>query len=268
MEMATTQPQPTNPEIEPMGLAGRLYNFFLGSTSKAVQSLRDRASWKDWLIPLLITFAVTAAVGKITEDIVLSEVRQMIEANPNLTEEQIEMALDRMEQQREKWSSPPRQALAYVISLAVMGVITAIVGGVVLFITNVVLGGEARFVHAFSLAAWGSWLVHLKTNASTTMIGIFPAIVKTPLILAKGSTDVTTSLAILWSGSKASIVYQLLSKVDIFNIWLLAVMSVGIATLVKVETKKAAVWVVGLWLVVAVLGAVITSFLMKMQGVA
>lgn len=268
MESTTQQPPEVSPEIAEISLAGRLYNFFLGSPSKAAESLLVRASWKDWLIPLLITFAVTVTVGKLTQDIVLSEVRQMLESNPKLTEEQVQMALDRMEQQREKWSSPPRQILAYLISLAVMGIITAIVGGVVLFITNVVLGGEAKFVHAFSLAAWGSWLVHMATSSSTTMIGLFPAIVKTPLILAKGSTDVTTSLAILWSGSKASIVYQLLSKVDIFNIWLLAVMSVGIATLARVETKKAAVWVVGLWLVVAVLGAVITSFLLKLQGVA
>jgi len=251
---------------EEMGLAGRLYNFFLGSTSSAVASLRARVRWTDWFVPILVTFVVTAAVGRVTRDIVVSEVKERLRSNPALTEEQIQQAIDRMEQQQEKWSRPHMQVLAYLISFVVVFAITAIVGGIVLFITDVILGGEARYVHALSLAAWGSWLVHMGTGGGVTLIGLFPALVKTPLILAKGSTDVTTSLAILWSGSKASFVYQLLSKVDIFNIWLLAVMSVGIAVLAKVETKRAAVWVVGLWAIVAVLSAAASAFLLKVQG--
>jgi|GEM_PF-1181141 hypothetical protein len=256
------------PEAEHMGLASRLYNFFLGSPAKAAASLRAQTRWTDWLIPLFVTFLVTAASGKLTQDIVYSEVKQRLQSSTKLTEEQIQTALDRMEEQRAKWSSPGRQALGYLLSFAVIVAVTAIVAGAVLFITNVILGGEARFGQALALASWGSWLVHMSSGGGTTLIGLFPGIVKTPLILAKGSTDVTTSLAVLWSGSKAAFLYHLLGKIDIFNIWLLAVMTIGVATLAKANTKKTAYWVVGLWSIVAILSAFLSSLLLKMQGVS
>ncbi|MDZ7372365.1 MAG: YIP1 family protein [candidate division KSB1 bacterium] len=254
--------------VSEMGLGGRLYNFFFGSPSKAAAALQLRARWTDWLIPVLVTFVVTAFAGKLTQDIVYNEMRQRLQSSTKLTEEQVKVALDRMEQQREKWTSPGRQAVAYALSFAVILAITAIVGGVVLFITNVILGGEVKYVQGLSLAAWGSWLVHMTSAGSTTLVGLFPGIVKVPLILAKGSTDVTTSLALLWPGSKAAFLYHLLSKVDVFNIWLLAVMTAGIATLARANIRKTAYWVVGLWSILAVLSALVTSLLMKLQGIS
>ena len=261
------EPVSAGAESVEMGTGARLYNFFLGSPTRAVESLRARVRWTDWVVPLLVTFIVTSISGRLTKDIVLSEIKDRIRSSTVLTDEQVSTALERIEQQQEKYERPGYMILGYGISLVGLLLITAVVGGVILFITNVILGGEAQFLHAFSLAAWGSWLTQFKAGAA--IMGLFPGLVKTPLILAKGSTDVATSLAVLLPESmKARFLYQFADKFDIFTIWQLALMSMGVAVLARVTTRKAAAWVVGLWLIVAILGSLISTFLMRAQGLA
>ncbi|HFE53521.1 MAG TPA: hypothetical protein ENK07_08755 [Bacteroidetes bacterium] len=249
-------------QVYQMGLAARLANFFLGSTSKAVGALKERASWQDWVIPILVTFLVTAAFGRLTKDIVITEVKQKIATSTKLTEEQQKMILDRIEQQQEVADKPTYLLRGYAISLVSILVVTVVVAGILMFLINVVLGGNARFIHALALASWGSWLAHLTQGPGTLLIGLFPAILKTPLILAKGTTDVATSLAVLLpAGMKGQFLYALATKVDLFNLWQLGVMSVGVAVLAGTSTKKAAGWVVGTWVVWAILASALAALL-------
>ena len=249
-------------EVYQMGLVARLANFFLGSTSKAVQALKAKTRWQDWVIPILITFLVTVGFGQLTKNIVISEVKQKIATSTRLTEEQQKMILDRMEQQQELAKKPTYLLRGYAISLVSILLVTVIVGGILLFLINVVLGGNTRFVQALALASWGSWLAHLTQGPGTLLIGLFPAVVKAPLILSKGTTDVVTSLAVLLPTSmKGQFLYALATKIDLFNIWQLAVMSVGVAVLAGTSTKKAAGWVVGTWVLWAVLASALAALL-------
>jgi len=91
---------------------------------------------------------------------------------------------------------------------------------------------------------------------------VLGSIVTTLIILAMGSMYATPGLALLISGfDPANKVHVLLSSVNIFSIWYLAVLSIGVGKLFGGSTGKAAVWVVGLWIVWTLLTTFVLTFL-------
>ncbi len=97
-------------------------------------------------------------------------------------------------------------------------------------------------------------------DALLSLVGMIALIIKTVLIMAKGTTSgVTTSLAAFLPipslGSAPSILHRLLSKFDIFTIWEMILWIIGISVMYRFTTKKSAVligiiW--GCWVVVSV----------------
>jgi hypothetical protein len=49
--------------------------------------------------------------------------------------------------------------------------------------------------------------------------------------------------------------------VNVFTIWYLAVLSIGLGKLANVKTGKAAIWVFGLWIVWTLLTTFVLTFL-------
>jgi fatty acid desaturase len=59
--------------------------------------------------------------------------------------------------------------------------------------------------------------------------------------------------------ARKTFLYQLLSKVDIFWIWWLAVYSIGLAVIYKMKTQKMAMAVAAVYLIYAVAAAALTA---------
>jgi hypothetical protein len=77
---------------------------------------------------------------------------------------------------------------------------------------------------------------------------VLGSIVTLLVMLAMGSLYATPGLALLISGfDPSNKVHLLLSAVNIFSIWYLAVLSIGVGKVFGGTTGKAGVWVVGLW---------------------
>jgi len=99
-------------------------------------------------------------------------------------------------------------------------------------------------------------------GASTMINGVLGTIVTMLLMLAVGSLYATPGLALLISGfDPNNKVHLLLASINIFSLWYLGVLSVGLGKLFGVTTGKTAVWVVGLWIVWTLLTTFVLTFL-------
>jgi len=88
----------------------------------------------------------------------------------------------------------------------------------------------------------------------STVILALGGLIKIPLVLAKGSIDVRTSLAVLApSVDLRSPVVVVLGSFDIFSIWQVVALCFGFGVLSGFGTKKSAGIVVGLWVILVVL---------------
>jgi len=217
-----------------MNPAARLINIFI-SPRETFESLKD-SKWA-WIIPVLLIFILSQAVYPVIKDIVIEDQIYKMENNrfiENLPESQKEEIL---ENTRESMENPPlwQYAIGFVGSFAMM----LIGGAFLLLIASVILGGETNFWNMVNVYAYAA------------MVGIPETLIKTFLIKSAGTTDVRTSLAILLpSNENTSFIYFFLNKIDIFSIWMLVLLIIGIHVNVPNTSKNsAAIWVVVFWLV-------------------
>lgn len=145
-------------------------------------------------------------------------------------------------------------AIPVVSALAIVGYIF-IVAALLLFITNVVLGGATTYKR---MAA---------AQAHIWMVTIAAGLVRVPLILSQQDIQVQTSLAaFLPQSDSATFLYQALARFDLFTLWILGLSVVSVAVLGKMPTRKAAGGVVGGWLLLAVVWTPIAVFLARRSG--
>jgi hypothetical protein len=129
-------------------------------------------------------------------------------------------------------------------------VVIAVVALALLFVGNVILGGESTFKRLFAMYTW------------TSLIGVLATIVKVPLMLSRGTVNVQTSLAsFLDPGKKGTFLYQLLARTDVFSLWQLVLVCIGMAVIYRFTVKKAATGVVALYVVYAIAAAAIIAAL-------
>ncbi|MCH8288762.1 MAG: hypothetical protein IID12_06615 [Candidatus Marinimicrobia bacterium] len=117
--------------------------------------------------------------------------------------------------------------------------------GIFFFGGNIILGGTTDFRTMFSL------------NVYVGVIGSLGLLLKLPLIIAKGSTDILTNLAILMPADMdETILYKLLNMIDVVLIWQTVLLAMGFVIIYDWQQKKANRLVTGIWvLVITVYGA-------------
>ena len=123
---------------------------------------------------------------------------------------------------------------------------------VVMLIAAAVLKGVA------SVAGGGvGFRKMLAFYAYASLIGVLGVLIKMPLVLAKGTIDVRTSVAAFFPSIPFdSPIGVLLNNFDIFSIWTVVAVVIGYHVLTEIGMKKSAAIVVALWGVVVVVGVV------------
>ena len=121
------------------------------------------------------------------------------------------------------------------------------------------MSGDTTFKKIFSAVAWSS------------LIGLVGTILKTLLILSRGSTQgVATSLAILLPtpglGQSKSVTYRLLERFDLFTVWTLFLWIIALAVLNRFSAKKSAILIGSLWAVYIVLIVALGDLFSGMTG--
>ncbi len=216
------------PEEKPMGGASKVINIFF-EPRKVFESLKIKPTW---LIPFIIVALLGIGFFYYTYPFIMAQQVEKIQENEKIPEEQKERIIEKMTEK----DHPPIWQLA----IAPVGTLVSVVvvAAVLFFVFNVLLGGDSSFRRVFSVYTYSS------------LIAIPAMIVKFPLIMMKGNLNVQTSLALLLSiNQKDTFLYNVLSGFDIFTIWQVILISMGLGILYKYSTKKAFTAVFILWII-------------------
>jgi hypothetical protein len=229
------------PEEKPMGGAAKVLNLFF-EPKKVFESLRIKPTW---LVPFIIIALLGIGFFYTTYPYIMNQQVERIRDNDKIPQDQKQTIIDKMTES----SHPP----LWQLPLAPIGTIFVfvILAAILFFVFNVILGGDSSFRRVFSIYCYSN------------LIAIPSMIVKLPLIMLKKDIGVQTSLALLLSAeSKETFLYRVFSGFDIFTLWAVILISIGMGVLYRYTTKKSFTIVFVLW----VLLILITSGLSGLFG--
>jgi len=225
-----------------MGLIQRIIGIFT-SPGQAFESIRTKPNW---LVPTILIIAIALASVAVLSPVLKKEQmtrqQEMMEKR-GMSQEQIDMAVE----QGQKWMS-------YTLypSVIIWTLISFLVGAAVwLFVSNTILGGQSAYKQMFAVTAYSS------------LIDVLGGLIKMPIMLSKETANVHFSIATFMSESaKDTFLYKLLSHFELFTIWSIIVLCIGIAVVGRFKVDKVWPWVA----VIFLLWYAVTSALGGMLG--
>jgi hypothetical protein len=212
------------------GFLTKLWNVFANPR----RTFENIGSGHEWIVLWLIIGAVSLAgyfpIKDIVKDSQMEQVEAQLDKNPSVTPEQRQQILDSM---AENFENPAWALLAPVFQLVAM----LFVAAVLLFLANIVLGGNTKFLPMLNAYAW------------TGMLTILGTLVVVPLIMAKGSMDVSLGLGVLASPDTGPFMKKLLTSFELFGLWQVWLSSVAVSVLGKAPAGKSFAAVFVCWFV-------------------
>jgi len=225
-----------------MSIITNIVNVFI-APSKVFNSVKE-FDWKKAIVPLLI-LAILGVISYFFIKDMLMDYQyeaglEKIESMSRLSEEQKQVAISRMDSQMEGgvqsiigWVA---SALGGPITVFFMALIALVVG-------NTLMGGSAKYGQLLNITAWAF------------MINILEMIVKIPLMLSKWTVEVYTGLGVLGIGESGSFINSLLAGIDIFAIWRIILIAIGMGVIYNKKTQPYAVGMLIAWFVLKLIGA-------------
>jgi hypothetical protein len=218
------------------------------SPRKAFEAVAHRPAW---VAPLILLAVLTAATSYIAGPVSEEYMAQRIEESETMSEDAKQQALERMGRESSMIMKVGRIAGSGIFG----GITILILGGVLLFINNLILGGSARFVQMFAAAAYLS------------LVWIPSWIVKIPLMLIQRTIHVVIGpAALLPPEMEGSLTWALLARLDLFGIWEVILACVALSAIGGYTAKRASAAVVPMWIIYGILVAVVTWFGMSQIG--
>ena len=240
-----SSPDTAIPEGPQMGMMARFVATYF-SPRRAFSTVRRN---HEWLLVVLLLTIVGLGSFQLTKDIIQDE------AAANLDERLAEANLPEAQKQEIKENAMAQigNPLWQLLTPIYFVVKIVVVAAILLFLGNIIMGGQANFLHLLNM------------YALTSLIEIPDTIIKVPLIISKGSMKVQTSLALLLSPeSDKSFLFNVLARFDLFGLWQLALVMIGMSVLCRTSTAKS-FWTVGLaWLIWAVAWGGLQTVLAKL----
>lgn len=228
---------------EEMSTLQKIWRIFT-EPSKTFTVLSKKPSW---FVPVAIVLVVGIISGFITYPLQIQLQINAIQEMDRFSAEQKQEIIDRVEEQANR---PGPRILRSVIQPVLL--IFFMVFGAAVFLWfggNLLFGGDVSFKKVLSVYSYSTLV---------GVMGIPATIVKVPLMMVKKSMLVQTSLAaVLPSADLKSILFHSLSRFDVFEIWQIAVVSIGIAIICNFSMKKSAGLVIGLWVVWSIIAVVL-----------
>jgi hypothetical protein len=196
----------------------------------------------DWVVPLALILVVSMVSGIVFAQHVDfgAPIREAMEQNKNVTPEQAERAV--------RIGGSVAKVITYFAPILSL-IFLLIIAGFLLLAFRV-LGGEGDFRQSLSVTSY-SW-----------MPGLIKSIIVTAIVAARGAsaTDLPTllrsNLAFLVPMKDNPLLFTLLSKIDVFTIWLVALLVIGFSFVSKFSKAKSAAVVVSLWVVATLLSLI------------
>lgn len=213
-----------------LSFMAKLWNLFV-DPRKTFGSIGHGHEWIIlWIIVAAISIGAYLPMKSIIQHDQIARVEEQLQRNAQMSAEQRQEILDRM---RSQFDNPIYLLLVPVTQVVVL----VIVAGILLFIGNILLGGNTSFLKMMNAYAW------------TMMIAIPSAIVTVPLVMAKGSMDISLGLGALTTAETGAFVKKVLSSFEVFGLWQVWLSSVAVSVLAGVQTGKAFTAVFIAWLI-------------------
>jgi len=195
----------------------------------------------DWVVPLVLLLIISLAAGIIMAPRVdfASATREAMEQNKNIPQERIESTV--------KMTASIAKVTTYLSPvLSLIGLL--IISGVLLLAFRL-FGGEGDFKQAFSVTCYSSIPTIIKSVVTLIIVvargGMIPA--------QTLATLVRSNLGFLADMKTNPMAFALLSSIDIFSIWFLALLIIGFAYVSRLSKAKSAVIIISLWIVVTLI---------------
>jgi hypothetical protein len=235
---AVTPAPPSAPETTPRKNG---FQRLTGVLFAPVETFQEIAARPDIVFPLLVILVVsiiTTAVAVPRMDFETTIREQMEQTNRNMSEADLDRVV--------RFSSAFARAIAYV-SPVLNVAFFAIVAGIFLLAFRL-FGGEGTYKQAFSVSLY-AWVPLL-------ILGIIGTII----LLSRGGavsademgTLVASHLGMLVDRKANPVLFALLSSIDIFTIWTLALFIIGFSFVSRFSRAKSAAVVLTLWAVMVI----------------
>ena len=221
-----------------------IMNVFL-SPREAFEAVERKPNWVvPFVIILIVSLAATYFIAPVAMQERMESQREQLIEDRGMTPEEADQAM--------AMGAKIGRIAAPIMGLLGAGITIIAVAAVLLFLGNIIMGGDGNFKRVFSMYSYSS------------MIGVLGTIITTPFIISKQTVHMSVGLGALLTpvtegAFMDKFVYQLLSKVELFTIWQLVVVSIGMAVVYKFTTKKAATGVVVVYIVYAIIASLIAA---------
>lgn len=237
--------KPTETQEEKMGFFARISGIFF-EPRKVFNFLNSKPSW---LFAFLLILLIGVVIAEITLPQSLLQQKEIVSQSPRIAS-----APGVLEKMTEITPAKRIQTVIGEIIRVLIGLI--FLTSFVYFICNIILGGDSSYKRVLSVVTY------------TSFIPTLGAILKTPLIIAKNSADIQTSLALLMPGGDfTKIRYMLLGAFEVFSIWQIFLIALGITVLYKFSMTKALVATVIGWAILVVIGIGLGVLGMSVSGI-
>ncbi len=195
------------------------------SPVKTFTQLNDKP---DWIIPVVITLVIVLIFSIITLPRVILPEKSKGIMEMELTQEQKDRALSYFE--------GVKPYIITTLSIAISTFLFIFIKAGIFFLIFSLFGSRTVFKKILAVVGYAF------------LTGIPEIILKSTLMLIKGSTKVFTSLALFAPNlDSKSPFFTILSRVDVFTIWNLALISLGCTVIYIISRKKSFGIVFGFW---------------------
>ena len=222
----------------------RVIDTFTAPSKTFTDILRNSSFWGPLVIMILVSvgfsFAVQTKVGwdKVYENI--------LHQSPKQEARMAQMPADQVPTAKAigiKFTS----IIAYSYTVVVL-IFTAINALLVWVTLNFGFGGKAKFGQVFAVSMYGSLVMNLKYLLA--IVAIFAGLAPDSFIL---QNPVGTNIGYYLSTEAPKALNAFCIHMDLFEIWAIVLNVIGMAIVAKVSRGKAAVAVVGWWLLIVLI---------------
>lgn len=228
-----------------MSILSNVINVYI-APDKVFKAVKD-FNFKKALIPLLILAVVGVisfwAIQDLATEVGYDAAVERIESSSRIADDQKEEIIAKMD---ERMSGP--NYMGWIFSFLGNPIAVFFMALVALIVGNTFMGGSAKYGQLVNITAWAY------------MVAILEAIVKIPLMLSKWSLEVYTGLGVLGIGEKGSFINSLFAGIDIFAIWRIVLIAIGMGIIYNKKTKPYIVAMIIAWFVLRLIGAGFSSF--------
>jgi len=202
----------------------------LGIYFSPEKTFKDIDAKKDWIAPLIVVLSVTLLVSIIImKPIIIPELIQRVEAMDYLDTDMKETILSKMDVQQ----------------LFVRNVVSSVVKR----IFNITMSGLILLLVISTVTKHASYRKVITAVVYSSLVIIPESLIKVPLMFIKETSRVYTSLGLFMPVSmEKTYISHVLNNFDIFTLWSIIIVTIGIRVLCVAEKAKVNKIVVSLWM--------------------